>query len=291
MLKRIVARIIKFVVTLIMVIGALHPRLGKIFWHVFYDFIGTRLSQGLDEFDFLNYGYATLDSQEEKLELEEQDETYRLNIQLYHHVATAATICDRDVLEVGCGHGGGASYTMRYLQPKKMVGIDLSVKNIEICNKRHTIEGLTFQKGDAEDLPFDDHSFDVVLNVESSHAYSSMEKFLSEVRRVLRPGGHFLFADLRRRNTIPTLQKQLLESGMDLLKEEEITSNVLKARDLFTQQAADMIRNRMTLFGSFTLSFLGTKGSKIYQCLQDGRFKYLAFALKKPEEPSTYPAD
>jgi SAM-dependent methyltransferase len=51
-------------------------------------------------------------------------------------------------------------------------------------------------QGDAEALPFDDGSFDAVINVESSHNYPDLAKFLSEVARVLRPGGHFSHVDV-----------------------------------------------------------------------------------------------
>merc|ERR1719335_1617700 len=47
------------------------------------------------------------------------------------------------------------------------------------------------------DLPFADGSMDVVLCIESSHCFADFERFLAEVRRVLRPGGRFSLADLR----------------------------------------------------------------------------------------------
>ena len=49
--------------------------------------------------------------------------------------------------------------------------------------------GLDFVHGDAESLPFSDGSFDAVINVEASHAYPRLTRFLEEVVRVLRPGG------------------------------------------------------------------------------------------------------
>ena len=51
--------------------------------------------------------------------------------------------------------------------------------------------------GNAESLPFADESFDAVINVEASHGYPDFPRFLAEVARVLRPGGHFLYADFR----------------------------------------------------------------------------------------------
>ena len=58
--------------------------------------------------------------------------------------------------------------------------------------------------GDAESLPFGDEMFDAVVNVESSHCYGSTPAFLAQVKRVLRCGGHFLFADLLDRSEDPS---------------------------------------------------------------------------------------
>ena len=52
-------------------------------------------------------------------------------------------------------------------------------------------------QGNAESLPFPDESFDAVINVEASHAYPHFDRFLPELTRVLRPRGHFLYADFR----------------------------------------------------------------------------------------------
>jgi ubiquinone/menaquinone biosynthesis C-methylase UbiE len=66
-----------------------------------------------------------------------------------------------------------------------------------LCIEHIGIPGLTFKSGAAEALPFDDESFDVVINIESSHCYQSIAKFLSSVHRVLRPNGYFAFAEFR----------------------------------------------------------------------------------------------
>ncbi|SIG06667.1 Probable methyltransferase [Mycobacteroides abscessus subsp. abscessus] len=94
------------------------------------------------------------------------------------------------MLEVGCGHGGGASYLVRALQPASYTGMDLNPDGISFCRRRHDLPGLEFVQGDAEDLPFPDESFDAVINVESSHLYPHFPVFLTEVARVLRPGGN-----------------------------------------------------------------------------------------------------
>jgi len=100
-------------------------------------------------------------------------------------------------LEVGSGRGGGAAYTKRRFEPKSMLGLDLSAKSVNFCNQYHSIDSLSFTCGNAQSLPFDDNSFDVVLNVESSLVYPDVDRFLEEVVRVLRPNGYFLYTDIR----------------------------------------------------------------------------------------------
>ncbi len=81
------------------------------------------------------------------------------------------------------------------LQPASYTGLDLNPDGISFCRRRHDLPGLEFVQGDAEDLPFPDESFDAVINVESSHLYPHFPVFLTEVARVLRPGGNFLYTD------------------------------------------------------------------------------------------------
>ena len=95
-----------------------------------------------------------------------------------------------------------------------MTGVDFSQKAVQFCRDHHQLEGLTFVPGDAEALPFADESFDAVINVESSHCYRSMPAFLGQVQRVLRPGGYFLFADLRTASDSERLHQNLLECGL-----------------------------------------------------------------------------
>ena len=89
---------------------------------------------------------------------------------------------------------------------------------------RHRLAaGLAFVCGDAQSMPFP-ASFDAVVNIESSHCYESMDAFLAEVCRVLRPGGQFFFADLRSVDGVETLREQFDACGLTLEKETDITT-------------------------------------------------------------------
>ena len=74
-----------------------------------------------------------------------------------------------------------------------------------MANENYGSDEIEFIQGSAERLPFGDEDFDVVINTESSHTYGSVAGFLSEVERVLQPGGYLLLADLRTSVGVTTL--------------------------------------------------------------------------------------
>jgi ubiquinone/menaquinone biosynthesis C-methylase UbiE len=231
---------------------------------------------------FLNYGYVHLDPDATALQLHEADEANRMFIHLYHRVAGAVDLRGRDVLEVSCGHGGGASYITRYLKPRSLLGVDLNTSAIEFCKRYHFHDGLRFSHGDAESLRFDDHSFDAVVNVEASHCYGYMERFLAEVARVLRPGGHFLFADIRRKQDSDRLHEQLVHSGLEIVEKENITSNILRAMEADSERRLRLIRDLAPkTLRYFFQQFAGTKGTGIYEAFHSGDCLYLRYRLRK----------
>jgi ubiquinone/menaquinone biosynthesis C-methylase UbiE len=236
----------------------------------------------MQEWTFMNYGYAPLDKQGARLALLPEDEADRYFIQLYHHVASGVDVAGLDVVEVGSGRGGGASYIARYLKPKTMLGIDFSEQAVRFANRQHRVAGLSFTQGDAEKLPLDDAQVDVVINVESSHCYGSIETFLSEVQRILRPLGTFLYADFRGEDDVALLHRQLHHSGMTLLHEEDITANVVRSLELDNERKVALIQRYFPkwLLRSFQ-DFAAVKGSKLYEGFRSQRMRYKYYILQK----------
>ena len=178
------------------VIRTVQRKIGQSIQKPFYRYLTRHLD---DDVLFLNWAYE--EDPPLALPLQATDEPSRYPIQLYHATATqAGELAGKRVLEVGCGRGGGASYVTRALRPASYVGLDLNKAGIEFCHRRHQLPGLEFVHGHAENLPFSQESFDAVINIESSHCYPHFDRFLSEVARVLRPGGIFLYADVRPRS-------------------------------------------------------------------------------------------
>ena len=98
-----------------------------------------------------------------------------------------AVIRDKEVLELATGPG----LLAKHVAPaaKRMIATDYSDGMIAEAKKGDCPENLTFEKADAMQLPYRDDSFDVVLIANALHIVPDPEKVLSEIDRVLRPGG------------------------------------------------------------------------------------------------------
>ncbi len=257
------------------------PNLKRTLWRRWYEFLAR--GYPLDDWTFMNYGFApTRESNLPPLVLDAQDEPDRCSIHLYHRVVTAVDVRGARVLEVGSGRGGGCSYIARYLGPEAVLGIDFSDNAVALSRRRHTAPGLSFQQGDAEALPCEDATFDAVVNVESSHCYGSMERFLAEVVRVLKPGGHFLWTDMRPKGERAAVREQFRAAGLEMVEEEEITPYVLAALDYVNERKRETISRHVPRFlMPWFEDFAGVRGTRVYESLRAGDVEYWRCALRK----------
>lgn len=105
-------------------------------------------------------------------------------------------------VDLGCGPGYLVLELARQAPALHVTGMDLSEEMLakaETTARRAGLEGrVSFAKGDVQRIPFADGSVDLVVSTLSLHHWSDPVAALDEVARVLRPGGSFLIADLRR---------------------------------------------------------------------------------------------
>lgn len=255
-----------------------NPSIWRFLARYWYPLVTRQLGAG--EVLFLNTGYE--EDPPMGLPLEPADEPNRFPIQLYHRTAAQADISGKRVLEVSCGHGGGASYLMRTMRPASYTGLDLNRAGIEFCRKTHKLAGLDFVQGAAEALPFDDGCLDVVINVEASHCYHQLPRFLTEVARVIRPGGRFLYTDVRRPDRIADWEAALAEAPMRLLSHEIINDQVLRGLEGNSQSAQDLISSHVPAFlRGLVRDGVGVQDSKFYRALQSGEFSYRLYCFAK----------
>ena len=118
------------------------------------------------------------------------------------------------VLDLGCGRGGVVELFWRDVTVA--VGLDPDVPSLA----EHRAPGMPVIRGRGEHLPFAAQSFDVIVCLWVLEHLESPEVVLHEVRRVLRPGGHFLFLTPNLRNplllmnrvakALPQLQRRIV---------------------------------------------------------------------------------
>jgi len=254
------------------------PSIRKAIWRMWYPFLTRRLQS--EEVLFLNYAFEM--DPPVGLKLDEADEVNRGCIQLYHHVASQVDLKGKTVLEVSCGHGGGASWIMRTMQPAAYTGLDLNPTGIGFCQRRHALPGLTFTQGDAQRLPFADASLDAVINVEASHCYPDFPGFLAEVARVLRPGGHFLYADFRFEPDFQAWEKAIAEASMRVVQTRIINAEVLRGMEMNAQRSQALIVQRLPGFlHALGRDFAGIPGSRVYEALREGELSYRSWCFRR----------
>jgi len=243
-----------------------------------YPVISRRLEN--EDLVFINWGYE--EDPPMGLPLAPEDEPNRYCIQLYHRTATQADLGGKQVLEVSSGHGGGAAYLVRTLRPASYTGLDYNPDGVAFAQKRHHLPGLDFVHGNAESMSFPDESFDAVVNVEASHAYPHFDRFLPEMVRVLRPGGHFLYADFRGFLEYDDWDAALAALPMRMVSKRVINEDVLRGLDKNSPRYQELVVNHAPrLLRPFGRLFSGLPGTTMYKQLQRGQLSYRMYHFIK----------
>jgi len=254
------------------------PWVWSRFATIVYPFISS-IDQG-GNLTLLNYGYA-YHSGESGPVLPDSQEKDRFSIQLYYRVAEGADLSGKRVLEVGSGRGGGTVALKHLCSIDEMVGLELCEQAVHFCNTAYDEEGLSYIAGSAEEIPFGDDSFDAVVNVESSHCYEHIDRFFSEVVRVLRPGGRLLYTDFREPQEWPGVRAQMQRAGLEIIKEDNITGRVVEALEKDNDRKAKLIENVVPRSArSFFSVFAAMEGLPTYKAFKNGDVEYRCFVLQ-----------
>jgi SAM-dependent methyltransferase len=247
---------------------------------VTYEILAKRIPA--TDWQFMNYGYIP-NEREKPLEEAQQPKTQRCPLQMYHYLAAKAPLEGKRVLEVGSGRGGGAKHLASFYKPASYTGMDLAQHAVDLASKLHVLPNLKFIQGSAESIPLLDSSIDVVVNVESCHAYGSVEKFLSEVKRVLKPGGYLLLVDFRNsKENMDIFHTQLRNSGLEWIESEDIGDSVVRAIEAEDDAKTERIRALIPpKWQKLFSDFAGVVGSRFYLTLKDRTRLYHRFVLRK----------
>lgn len=105
-------------------------------------------------------------------------------------------------LDVGTGTGILAIEFAKSIPGVEVTGLDLSDVVLELARenfqKSKAPLKVSFEKGDAEDIPFEDDTFDLVVSSNTLHLIKNPIRMFDEIHRVLKPEGRFIISDHRR---------------------------------------------------------------------------------------------
>jgi SAM-dependent methyltransferase len=219
------------------------------------------------------------------------DHPERFQLQMYAELrkrlrAAGGTTGPR-LLEISCGRGGGLRHLVDLSDDDLFaVGLDLSSHAIRFCQAQHGRPGrLAFVRGDALRLPFAAGSFDVVVNVEASHAYGDDAALFAEVSRVLSPGGFFLYADSRRWTKLGGLEQRIRDAGFTG-ELADITEHVSRACELDQGRRQALIRRSVpwywrVLLGRRLAQYAALPGSPKFEAFRTHERVYFMACLRR----------
>lgn len=113
-------------------------------------------------------------------------------------ISKLESLKNKNILDVGCGNGTQSLFINNNYFPAKVVGVDINKNNIQLAETLNEDHRETeFMVDDAQRLnKVPDNSVDILLCIESAFHYPDKNEFMKQIRRVLKPNGNFLIADI-----------------------------------------------------------------------------------------------
>ncbi len=117
------------------------------------------------------------------------------------------------VLDVATGTADVALEIANTLSPKQIIGVDISTEMLEVGRqkiRKKNLDGLIeLREADSENLPFQDNTFDAVTVAFGVRNYENLKKGMSEMNRVLKPGGKIMILEFSQPTMFPFKQLYL----------------------------------------------------------------------------------
>jgi ubiquinone/menaquinone biosynthesis C-methylase UbiE len=100
------------------------------------------------------------------------------------------------ILDIGCGTGEFESFILRDKPSLQITGVDISEQMLLVARQKFLAHpNISFQLAGASNLPFTNHSFDIVVSASAFHFFDDPVSALTEIKRVLKPDGKVYILD------------------------------------------------------------------------------------------------
>ena len=202
-----------------------------------YDNYYEDLIEGNSWKPFYNFGYSPKTNRAAfdvdipgLIEYDEEDTPWKYQCNLYVHLLELVELSNKNILEIGCGLGHGASVCKKYFPIESITGVDLNEKNISFA--KNNFKDINFDVGNVVDLKYPDKSFDIVLSVETSHCYRFVPEYYTEVFRVLKDGGVVIITDIYPYGHDAAAEVWFMQTGFKILKRLDISEHVKNSCDI-----------------------------------------------------------
>jgi 2-polyprenyl-3-methyl-5-hydroxy-6-metoxy-1,4-benzoquinol methylase len=225
--------------------------------------------------EFMNLGYvnektkniATLESAQRCL----YEELIQAGLRYFKHKPPI------NALEIGCGRGGGCELLHRRYGLTNVTGIDRDWGNIRIARKK--FPKVEFIRADAIDFHIE-KKFDLILNLESAHAYTSLEKFFAKVKTNLSEDGVVVLADIVNETRLEKLNNAISHGGLEIIEEINLSEGVIKSIQLHSITNYPVATKYPWIFPFILHNFFVTLHSRTYNKLKKGTATYPLFVIR-----------
>ncbi|MBQ3032872.1 MAG: methyltransferase domain-containing protein, partial [Deferribacterales bacterium] len=130
------------------------------------------------EMEFTGERYVT--SVKGKIELEH----------IHRYLLAMEYVKGKDILDIASGEGYGSA--LLSFSAAKVTGVDIDMQAVIHASRKYKRDNIKFVQGSGENIPFDNHRFDVVVSFETIEHIENPYKMVEEVKRVLKPGGIYI---------------------------------------------------------------------------------------------------
>ncbi|WP_340022434.1 class I SAM-dependent methyltransferase [Paenibacillus sp. FSL K6-1096] len=193
------------------------------------------------------------------------------------------------IAEIGCGTGILWAKKLNEVPPRTEIFLtDASGAMVETTkgNIHDPLDSFQYEMVDAENMPWPDHSFDMLIANHLLYHFQDHSKIFSEIKRVLVPNGTVYASTVSADNYRELLQFMLefddrlsffneavknfnMENGRDILsKHFNVTAQYILQNDIVIQTAAPLILYVASYFTQDQLDILISRFSELYECLQ-----------------------